>query len=97
IYKHKPILYGLANFCFQLGHKGKKHGNWIGMMARVTLKDGEIVKVSLSLVRQTGRNETMLRPVAEEPAEMETIIARCRELGTEIETDGEDICVWQKG
>ncbi len=97
IYKHKPILYGLANFCFQLGHKGKKHGNWIGMMARVTLKDGEIVKVSLSLVRQTGRNETILRPVAEEPAEMETIIARCRELGTEIETDGEDICVWQKG
>ncbi len=97
IYLDKPILYGLGNFCFQLGHQGRKHGNWIGMMARVTVKDGEIVKLSLSLVRQTGRNETILRSVAEEPAEMETIIARCRELGTEIETDGDDMCVWQKG
>lgn len=97
IYKHKPILYGLGNFCFQLGHKGRQHGDWIGMMARVTVEDGEIVKVSLSLVRQTGRNETVLRPAAEEPGEMETIIARCRELGTEIETDGEDALVWQKG
>ena len=60
------------------------------MMARVTLNDGAIVKVSLSLVRQTRRNETILRPVAEEPEEMETIIAQSRELGTEIEADGED-------
>jgi poly-gamma-glutamate synthesis protein (capsule biosynthesis protein) len=96
IYRDKPILYGLGNFCFQLGHQGRKHGNWIGMMARVTVSDGEIVKVSLSLVRQTGRNETILRSVADEPAEMETIIARCRELGTEIEADGEEMCVWQK-
>ena len=97
IYRDKPILYGLGNFCFQLGHKGKKHGDWIGTMARVTVEDGEIVKLSLSLVRQTGRNETILRPVADEPEEMETIITRCRELGTGIETDGEDILVWQKG
>ena len=38
IYKGKPIFYGLGSFSFHTGHGGRKHGDWVGMLARVTLE-----------------------------------------------------------
>ena len=34
VYKGKPIFYGLGSFSFHTGHGGRKHGNWVGMLAR---------------------------------------------------------------
>ena len=33
-YRGKPIFYGLGSFSFHTGHGGRRHGDWIGMMAR---------------------------------------------------------------
>src|SRR5215204_2485413 len=35
VYRGKPIFYGLGSFSFHTGHGGRRHGDWIGMMARV--------------------------------------------------------------
>jgi poly-gamma-glutamate capsule biosynthesis protein CapA/YwtB (metallophosphatase superfamily) len=35
IYRGKPIFYGLGSFSFHTGHGGRRHGDWIGMMARI--------------------------------------------------------------
>ena len=42
-YKGKPVFYGLGSFSFHTGHGGKKHGDWVGMLARIGL-DGKAVK-----------------------------------------------------
>jgi hypothetical protein len=34
IYRGKPIFYGLGSFSFHTGHGGRRHGDWIGMLAR---------------------------------------------------------------
>ena len=35
VYRGKPIFYGLGSFSFHTGHGGRRHGDWIGMMARI--------------------------------------------------------------
>ena len=34
LYRGKAIFYGLGSFSFHTGHGGRRHGDWIGMMAR---------------------------------------------------------------
>src|SRR5262245_5921489 len=34
LYKGRPIYYGLGNLCFKTGHLGRRHENWIGMVAK---------------------------------------------------------------
>ena len=41
IYKGKPIFYGLGSFSFHTGHGGLKHGDWVGMLARVVIDGGK--------------------------------------------------------
>src|SRR6185437_4914565 len=41
VYRGKPIFYGLGSFSFHTGHGGRRHGDWIGMMAQCELtRDG---------------------------------------------------------
>src|SRR5215475_13772687 len=35
VYKGKPVFYGLGNFSFHTGHRGRQHGDWLGMLARL--------------------------------------------------------------
>src|SRR6516225_5317464 len=42
-YRGKPIYYGLGSFSFHTGHGGIKHGDWVGMLAKLTF-DGTAVK-----------------------------------------------------
>jgi len=68
-YKRKPIFYGLGNFSFHTGHGGRKHGDWLGMVAQIELDSHAIKKVELSFVRHNERNETLLTiPQAETEA-----------------------------
>ena len=39
LYKGRPIYYGLGNLCFKTGHLGRRHENWIGMVAEVSFDD----------------------------------------------------------
>ena len=36
VYKGVPIFYGLGSFSFHTGHGGRAHGDWLGMMVRVS-------------------------------------------------------------
>jgi poly-gamma-glutamate synthesis protein (capsule biosynthesis protein) len=59
-YKEKPIFYGLGSFSFHTGHQGIKHGDWIGILARLD------TGTSFSFVRHNAENETVAAPLAEE-------------------------------
>jgi poly-gamma-glutamate synthesis protein (capsule biosynthesis protein) len=96
IYKGKPIFYGLGGFSFHTGHHGRVFGDWVGLMGRVTLEEGEVVKVTCLPVRHNERNETIIRSVQEERREMERLVLLSKKLNTELDISGDEVIVWQK-
>ncbi len=66
IYQGKPIFYGLGSFSFHTGHGGRRHGDWIGMMARVEADGGGIGAVRFRFVRHNTANETVACALAAE-------------------------------
>jgi len=93
VYKGKPIFYGLGNFSFHTGHGGRKHGDWVGMMARITLDDRRIDQVSFQFVRHNERNETLLRTMEEEPGMFAQIGERSARFRTRLVSDGSSAVV----
>jgi poly-gamma-glutamate synthesis protein (capsule biosynthesis protein) len=55
VYRGKPIFYGLGSFCFHTGHGGRKHGDWVGIMADLLLDGGKIAKAEFRFVRHNAR------------------------------------------
>ena len=96
VHKGKPIFYGLGGFSFHTGHYARVFGDWLGLMARVTLEEREVVKVTCSPVRHNERNETIIRSAQEEREEMERLAGLSKKLKTELDISGDEIMVWQK-
>jgi poly-gamma-glutamate synthesis protein (capsule biosynthesis protein) len=90
IYKGKPIFYGLGSFSFHTGHGGRKHGDWVGMMARVTVEGGKIERAAFRFVRHNERNETVLRALRDEQAMVDKINRSSAPFNTRLEIDGEE-------
>src|SRR6202000_929536 len=42
VYRDKPIFYGLGSFSFHTGHAGQRHGDWLGMIVRVTCENARV-------------------------------------------------------
>lgn len=93
IYRGKPVFYGLGNFSFHTGHGGRKHGDWVGMMARIELLDRGIDKVSFRFVRHTDRNETVLCELRDENEALAAIAARSAPFATRVEPAGDEALV----
>jgi len=93
IYKGKPIFYGMGNFAFHTGHGGRKHGDWVGLLARVELEDRALRQVALRFVRHNDRNETLLRAADEEPEALRDFTGRCAPFGTRITVEGGEAVV----
>lgn len=93
LYKGKPIFYGLGNFSFHTGHGGRKHGDWVGMMARIMLDERRIDQVSFQFVRHNERNETLLRTMEEEPEMFAKIAERSARFRTRLASDGSSAVV----
>lgn len=93
LYREKPIFYGLGSFSFNLGHRGKMHGNWIGMMARVELEEHTVEEVSFQFVRHNDNNETLLRLASEESETLEKIAERSEKFGTRLTDQGSKVVV----
>ncbi|MBI4203685.1 MAG: CapA family protein [Betaproteobacteria bacterium] len=89
VYKGRPVFYGLGNFSFHTGHGGRKHGDWVGMIVRVTLEERNVETVSFQFVRHNDRNETLLRPMKDEPDMLAKIVERSARFGTRIEVEGD--------
>lgn len=89
-YKGKPIFYGLGSFSFHTGHGGRRHGDWIGMMAQVAVEVGRVAQASFRFVRHNDANETVPCPLAAETAALARLTAASANLGTKIEPAGEE-------
>lgn len=92
MYKGRPIFYGLGSFSFHTGHGGRRHGDWLGMMARLRL-DGAGARAAFRFVRHNERNETVLRSPAEEGAALDELMRESRALGAGLEARGEEVSV----
>jgi poly-gamma-glutamate synthesis protein (capsule biosynthesis protein) len=92
-YKGKPIFYGMGNFSFHTGHYGRKHGDWVGMMARIDMEDRAIRRVGLSFVRHNERNETLLKSPQEEPDALKDLVDRSAPFKTSVRAEGEEAVV----
>jgi poly-gamma-glutamate capsule biosynthesis protein CapA/YwtB (metallophosphatase superfamily) len=90
IYRGKPIFYGLGSFSFHTGHGGLKHGDWVGMLARVLLEDHAIAEASFRFVRHNGRNETVLSAMRDESETLQKISKRSVQFATRLEIEGDE-------
>jgi poly-gamma-glutamate capsule biosynthesis protein CapA/YwtB (metallophosphatase superfamily) len=93
IYKGKPVYYGLGSFSFHTGHGGIKHGNWLGMLGRVTLDDRAIEKASFQFVRHNDHNETVVLAAGAEPKALDALAGRSARLKTRLEIDGDEVVI----
>ena len=94
-YRGKPIFYGLGSFSFHTGHGGRAHGDWVGMLARLTFDDSELLEVAFSLVRHNEHNETYVCDLARDKEAVEQITRRCDKLGTALAISGAEMIVWK--
>jgi poly-gamma-glutamate synthesis protein (capsule biosynthesis protein) len=91
VYQGKPIFYGLGSFSFHTGHGGRRHGDWIGMMARIDCDRGKLSGASFRFVRHNDANETVLCPLAAEGESLARLTDRATRTGTRLEPDGDSV------
>ncbi|HET9405575.1 MAG TPA: CapA family protein, partial [Burkholderiales bacterium] len=90
IYRGKPIYYGLGSFSFHTGHGGRKHGDWVGMLARVILDGRSVERASFRFARHSDANETVLCAPKDEPEALADIVKRSARFGTKIAMEGDE-------
>jgi poly-gamma-glutamate synthesis protein (capsule biosynthesis protein) len=90
LYRDKPIFYGLGSFSFHTGHGGRKHGDWVGMLAQVTLTGRNVERAAVRFVRHNDRNETIFRAMRDEQEMASKIGRRSAPFNTRIEVEGDE-------
>ena len=93
IYKEKPIFYGLGSFSFHTGHGARKHGDWIGMLARVRLEAREAAEITFRFVRHDDENQTYICDARKETAALEALRARSAVYGTALEVQSDGVTI----
>ncbi|HUB10712.1 MAG TPA: CapA family protein [Acetobacteraceae bacterium] len=92
-YRGRPIFYGLGSFSFHTGHGGRRHGDWIGMMATAQFAEHGLATVGFRFVRHNDRNETVPCTLAAEQAELADIVERSAAFGTRLNVHGDVVDV----
>ena len=93
LYKGKPIFYGVGSFSFHTGHGGRKHGDWVGMLARVAIEDGTSVEAAFRLVRHNEANETYICDPKKEETALQEITRRSTPFGTRLTIRGDEVVI----
>jgi poly-gamma-glutamate capsule biosynthesis protein CapA/YwtB (metallophosphatase superfamily) len=93
VYKGKPIFYGLGSFSFHTGHGGQVHGDWIGMMAKLSFDGRSLDSAAFEFVRHNDQNETYACQLSDEEAEFRDIEKRSRDLGAQLKKKGNEVLV----
>jgi poly-gamma-glutamate synthesis protein (capsule biosynthesis protein) len=93
LYRGKPIFYGLGSFSFHTGHGGRRHGDWIGMMAQVDVAPRAAAQARFRFVRHNDANETVLCPLAAEGETLARLSDRAARTGTRLVSDGDWVTV----
>jgi poly-gamma-glutamate capsule biosynthesis protein CapA/YwtB (metallophosphatase superfamily) len=89
IYRGKPIFYGLGSFSFHTGHGGRRHGDWIGMLARVEIAARTAGDARFRFVRHNAANETVPCALAAEGATFDRLAAASAGRGARLTADGD--------
>jgi poly-gamma-glutamate capsule biosynthesis protein CapA/YwtB (metallophosphatase superfamily) len=89
VYKGKPIFYGLGSFSFHTGHGGRRHGDWIGMMAQIEVDNGHVGSARFQFVRHNDANETVICALVAEAATLARLTNRAAATGTRLKPDGD--------
>jgi len=91
IYRGKPVFYGLGNFSFHTGHGGRKHGDWVGLLARVDFEETAPARIAFRLVRHNDANETYFCDLDREQEAIDDLAARSAGLGTRLQWNGGEL------
>jgi poly-gamma-glutamate synthesis protein (capsule biosynthesis protein) len=91
IYKERPVFYGLGSFSFHTGHGDRIHGDWLGMMVRVSWQRERIERATFQFVRHDNRNRTVPCALADESAEFDEIAKRSANLGARLVAQGDEV------
>jgi len=83
-YRGRPIFYGLGSFSFDIGHAGRKQGDWVGMIARITATQEDVTSASFQFARHNDDNETILNQTDQETATLTDITVRSHAFGTRL-------------
>jgi len=89
VYRGKPIFYGLGSFSFHTGHGGRRHGDWIGMLAKCEVTRDGVTDARFYFVRHNAANETVLCPLMDESPTFGRLAERSARLGAAFTADGD--------
>src|SRR5262245_51862388 len=89
----RPIYYGLGNLCFKTGHLGRRHENWIGMVAEVSFENGRCGSDNFRFVRHNAYHETIFRRPADETEVLADLTARSKALGATLTAEDDCVCI----
>jgi poly-gamma-glutamate capsule biosynthesis protein CapA/YwtB (metallophosphatase superfamily) len=93
LYKGRPIYYGLGNLCFKTGHLGRRHENWIGMVAEVLFENGRCGSDNFRFVRHNACHETIFRRPADETELLADLTARSKALGATLTAEDDRVYI----
>ena len=93
VYEGKPIYYGLGCFSFHTGHSGATFGDWVGIMARLSVDGKKLRRASYQFVRHNERNETVLCPIGSERDAYEDISKLSALHGTRFTVQGDEVFI----
>jgi poly-gamma-glutamate capsule biosynthesis protein CapA/YwtB (metallophosphatase superfamily) len=91
VYKGRPIYYGLGSFSFHTGHGGRKHGDWVGMLARISATRDGVESATFQFVRHNDRNETVLCDMDQEAEDLADIVERSSVFETGLTRKGNEV------
>jgi poly-gamma-glutamate capsule biosynthesis protein CapA/YwtB (metallophosphatase superfamily) len=91
LYKGRPIYYGLGNLCFKTGHLGRKHDNWIGMVAEVSFENGKCGADNFRFVRHNVDYETIFRGPGDETEVLADLIVRSKARGATLTAEDDRV------
>jgi poly-gamma-glutamate capsule biosynthesis protein CapA/YwtB (metallophosphatase superfamily) len=91
VYKGRPIFYGLGSFSFHTGHGGRQHGDWLGMMVRVSWDERRIERATFQFVRHDRQNRTVPCALADEGEAFDDLARRSASLGARLARRGDEV------
>lgn len=89
VHQGRPIFYGLGSFSFYTGHGGRRHGDWIGMMAKIEAGSGGVTDARFRFVRHNAANETVPCALADEGGIFDRIAKQSTDRGVRLTPDGD--------